>query len=143
MEHEGKKKQTKREMFLNEMERVIPWDALQNVIEPHYPKVGKGRLPHEMKVMLRIYFMQQWYGLSDPGMEEALYETASMRWFAGIEMWHEVLPDESAILRFRHLLERHRLTEQLLNVVNAYLLEKKLLLRTGTIVDATLIAALG
>jgi|CXWL01.1.fsa_nt_gi IS5 family transposase len=141
MEHEGKKKQTKRELFLNEMERVIPWDALQNVIEPHYPKAGKGRPPYEMKIMLRIYFMQQWYGLSDPGMEEALYEIASMRRFAGLEMWHEALPDESAILRFRHLLERHGLTEQLLNVVNAHLVENKLLLRTGTIVDATLIAA--
>ena len=97
MEHEGKKKQTKRELFLNEMERVIPWEALQTVIEPHYPKAGKGRPPYEMKVMLRIYFMQQWYGLSDPGVEEALYEIASMRRFAGLERWHEALIKHLAI----------------------------------------------
>lgn len=141
LEHEGKKKQTKRELFLNEMERVIPWKALLNEIEPHYPKAGKGRPPYAMSTMLRIYFMQQWYGLSDPGTEEALYEIASMRRFAGLEMWDEALPDESAILRFRHLLEKHKLTEKLLGVVNAHLTENKLLLRTGTIVDATLIAA--
>lgn len=141
LEHEAKKKQAKRELFLNEMERVIPWKALLNEIEPYYPKAGKGRPPYALSTMLRIYFMQQWYGLSDPGMEETLYEIASMRRFAGLEMWDEALPDESAILRFRHLLEKHKLTEKLLGVVNAHLTENKLLLRTGTIVDATLIAA--
>lgn len=97
MEYEGKKKQAKRELFLNEMERVIPWGALQTVIEPHYPKAGKGRPPYEIQVMLRIYFMQQWYGLSDPGVEEALCEIASMRRFAGLERWHEALIKHLAI----------------------------------------------
>lgn len=137
----GKKKQTKREKFLSEMDRVVPWDKLQGLIEPHYPKAGNGRRPMPLERMVRIYFVQQWYGLSDPGMEEALYDIESVRRFAGIELGDVEIPDETTILNFRHLLERHQLTEQLLAEVNGYLSEKKLLLREGTIVDATLIAA--
>lgn len=137
----GKKKQTKREKFLSEMDRVVPWDKLQGLIEPHYPKAGNGRRPMPLERMVRIYFVQQWYGLSDPGMEEALYDIESVRRFAGIELGDVEIADETTILNFRHLLERHQLTEQLLAEVNGYLSEKKLLLREGTIVDATLIAA--
>jgi len=137
----GKKKQTKREKFLCEMDRVVPWERLLGLIEPHYPKAGNGRRPIGLDRMLRIYFVQQWYGLSDPGMEEALYDIESVRRFAGIELGEEDIPDETTILNFRHLLEKHQLTEKLLAEVNGYLSEKKLLLREGTIVDATLIAA--
>jgi len=136
----GKKKQTKREKFLAEMERVVPWGKLAAVIEPYYPKAANGRRPMALERMLRIYFLQQWYALSDPGMEEALYDIESVRRFAGIELGEEGVPDESTILNFRHLLEEHGLTEKLLSEVNGYLSDKKLLLREGTIVDATLIA---
>jgi transposase, IS5 family len=137
----GKKKQTKREKFLSEMDRVVPWEELLALIEPHYPKAGNGRRPMPLERMVRLYFLQQWYGLSDPGMEEALYDIESVRRFAGIELGEEDIPDETTILHFRHLLEKHGLTEKLLAEVNQYLSEKKLLLKEGTIVDATLIAA--
>ena len=137
----GKKKQTKREKFLSEMDRVVPWAKLLALIEAHYPKAGNGRRPVGLERMLRIYFVQQWYGLSDPGMEEALYDIESVRRFVGIDLGEQAIPDETTILNFRHLLEKHQLTENLLEEVNQYLSEKKLLLREGTIVDATLIAA--
>lgn len=137
----AKKKQTKREKFLAEMQCVVPWEKLMALIEPYYPKAGKGRRAMPLERMVRIYFLQQWYGLSDPGMEEALYDIESVRRFAGIELGDEEVPDESKILNFRHLLEAHQLTEKLLEEVNRYLSEKKLLLKEGTIVDATLIAA--
>lgn len=137
----GKKKQTKREKFLSEMDQVVPWDKLVGMIEPHYPKAGNGRRPMGLEPMVRVYFVQQWYGLSDPGMEEALYDIESVRRFAGIELGEQEIPDESTILNFRHLLEKHGLTEKLFDQVNAYLSEKKLLFRAGTIVDATLIHA--
>ncbi|HYE37751.1 IS5 family transposase [Methylocaldum sp.] len=139
---DAKKKQTRREKFLAEMERAIPWDALLAVIEPHYPKAGRrGRQPMPLATMLRIYFMQQWYALSDPGMEDALYEIESMRRFAGLELVEDALPDETTILNFRRLLERHDLTATLMNTINDVLEEKKLLLKGGTMVDATLIHA--
>jgi len=137
----GKKKQTKRDKFLSEMDRVVPWDKLLALIEPQYPKAGSGRRPMPLEQMVRIYFVQQWYGLSDPGMEEALYDIESVRRFVGIELGEEEIPDETTILNFRHLLERHQLTEKLLAEVNGYLSKKKLLVREGTIVDATLISA--
>jgi IS5 family transposase len=137
----GKKKQTKREKFLDEMHRVVPWGTIVGLIEPHYPKAGNGRRPIGLERMLRIYFLQQWYGLSDPGMEEALYDMESLRRFAGIELGEQEIPDETTILNFRRLLEKHQLTEKLWAEVNGYLSEKKLLLKQGTIVDATLIAA--
>lgn len=138
---DGKKKTTKRELFLKEMDMVVPWTELCAVIEPYYPKGENGRPPKGLERMLRIYFTQQWYGLSDPGMEEALYDSESIRRFCGVELMDEDAPDESTILKFRHLLEKHQLTEPLFAAVNTHLSQHQLLLRVGTMVDATLIAA--
>jgi transposase, IS5 family len=138
---EKKGKVTRRERFLAEMDAVIPWQRLLALIEPHYPKAGKGRQPHPMERMLRIYFMQNWFNLSDPQAEDSLYDSESMRRFAGVELAEEAIPDESTILRFRHLLEEHRLTEQIFAEVRSLLEERRLLLKSGTIVDATIIAA--
>jgi transposase, IS5 family len=137
----SKGKVTRRERFLAEMNAVIPWARLLGLIEPHYPKAGKGTQPLPMERLLRIYFMQNWFNLSDPGAEDALYDSESMRRFAGIELAEDVIPDESTILRFRHLLERHGLTERIFAEVRGLLEEKRLLLKSGTIVDATIIAA--
>jgi IS5 family transposase len=137
----NKGKVTRRERFLAEMNAVIPWARLLKLIEPHYPKAGKGTQPLPMERMVRIYFMQNWFNLSDPGAEDALYDSESMRRFAGIELAEDVIPDESTILRFRHLLERHGLTERIFDEVRELLEEKRLLLKSGTIVDATIIAA--
>lgn len=139
--HRHKNKQTKREKFLAEMDAVVPWALLLALIEPHYPTAGNGRRPHPLEVMLRIYFLQQWYQLSDPGAEEALYDIQSMRAFAGLELGHDAIPDETTILNFRHLLERHELTKALFEAVSQHLDDKGALLRGGTIMDATLIAA--
>ena len=109
--YEHKKKTTRKERFLSEMEAILPLDELLKPILKHYPKPGKGRQPIPAQVMLRIYFLQQWYGLSDPGMEDSLYDVESMRRFAGVTL--EAIPDETTILKFRHFLEQHRLTEQL------------------------------
>jgi transposase, IS5 family len=136
-----KGKVTRRERFLAEMDAVIPWGAILALIEPHYPKAGYGTQPMPMERMLRIYFMQQWFNLSDPGMEDALYDSESMRRFAGIELVDDAIPDESTILRLRHLLERHQLTEQIFALVRGLLERKRLLLKSGTIVDATIIEA--
>jgi IS5 family transposase len=137
--HKGKV--TRRERFLAEMNAVIPWERVLSLIEPHYPKAGNGTQPLPMERMLRIYFMQNWFNLSDPGAEDALYDSESMRRFAGIELAEDTIPDESTILRFRHLLERHQLTEAIFAEVRSLLEEKRLLLKSGTIVDATIIAA--
>jgi transposase, IS5 family len=139
--YEGMKKRTKREKFLNEMERVVPWERLLKLIEPHYPRAGRGRQPMGLKVMLRIYCLQQWYGLSDPGAEEALYDSESMRRFVGLELGEDAIPDETTILNFRHLLEQHNLTGAVFEAVKAYLTEQGLLLAGGSIVDATIIHA--
>ena len=136
-----KTKVTRRAHFLAEMEAVVPWPRLLAVIEPHYPKAPQGRPPHPLARMLRIYFMQQWFNLSDPAMEDALYDSESMRHFAGIDLSADLVPDETTILRFRHLLEKHHLTEGLFAEVRQLLEEKQLLLKSGTIVDATIIAA--
>ncbi len=141
-EHQQKKKQTKRDKFLQEMDRVVPWGRFLEFLEPYYPKSkGPGQPPIELETMLRIYFLQQWFELSDPGAEEALYDMASMRRFAGISLGKERIPDETTILNFRHLLERHNLTQGLFEQVQELLEEKGLLLKQGTIVDATMIAA--
>ena len=139
----AKKKRTKRDVFLAEMSAVAPWRALEALIEPHYPKVGPqgGRRPFPLSVMLRIYCLQQWYNLSDPGAEEALYDIHSMRAFCGVELVRDAIPDETTILNFRHLLERHALTKAIFERVAEHLAAKGELLRGGTIVDATLIAA--
>src|SRR3970282_2921247 len=105
---------TRADRFLPEVDAAIPWEHLLALIEPHYPKAGTGRQPHPMERMLRIYFMQNWFNLSDPQAEASLYDSQSMRRFAGIELAEDVIPDESTILRFRHLLEEHRLTERVL-----------------------------
>jgi len=136
-----KGKVTRRERFLTEMEQVIPWRAILELIKPHYPKAGNGTQPMPMERMLRIYFMQQWFNLSDPAMEDSLYDSESMRRFAEIELVEDAIPDESTILRFRHLLEQHGLTERIFGLVRCLLEQKRLLLRSGTIVDATIIDA--
>jgi IS5 family transposase len=139
-EYAGKRKQTRREVFLDEMDKVVPWEALLALIEPHYPKAGRGRRPYPLATMLRIHFLQQWYALSDPAMEEALYEIAPLRQFAGLSLL-DAIPDETTLLNFRHLLERHGLAAQMLTAVNADLSKRGLLLRQGTMVDATIIHA--
>ena len=138
-EQAGKRKKTRREIFLAEMELVVPWKALLKVIEPHYPVAGRGRRPYPLQAMLRVHLMQNWFALSDPAMEEALYEIASLRTFAGLGL--EAIPDETTILNFRHLLEASDLAEDIFKQVNAHLARKGLLLKRGSIVDATIIAA--
>jgi IS5 family transposase len=123
------------------MDKVIPWAELVQVIEKYYPKAGNGRQPMPMERMLRIYFMQQWYALSDPAMEDALYDIESMRRFADIDLSVDIVPDETTILNFRHRLEKHNLTKQIFEKTKNYLKERGLLLREGTIVDATIINA--
>jgi IS5 family transposase len=134
-------KKTRRAMFLEEMEQVVPWGKLCALIEPHYPKPGKGRRPKELEQMLRIYFLQQWFNLADPAVEEALYDSATLRQFAGIDLGGEPVPDETTVCKFRHLLEEHNLGEQILGTVNLHLQAKGVRITTGTIVDATLIHA--
>ncbi|CAB3804713.1 IS5 family transposase ISRso18 [Paraburkholderia caffeinitolerans] len=134
-------KRTRKREFLDEMRRVVPWSRLIALIEPHYPKGKTGRPPFPIATMLQIHFMQQWFGLSDPVMEEALYDVPLYRKFAGLDEGMTRLPDESTILRFRHLLETHGLAAQMLTLVNEILSEKGLMLKTGSAVDATLISA--
>ncbi len=136
-----KGKVTRRERFLAEMNAVIPWTRLIAVIEPHYPKAGRGRRPMGVETMLRIYFLQQWFDLSDPQAEDSVYDSESMRRFVGVELGEDKVPDETTILRFRHLLEKHKLTEAIFDEVRDLLEEKRLLLKAGTIVDATIISA--
>jgi len=123
------------------MEAVVPWSELGALIEPHYPKAGKGRQPVGLGIMLRIYFLQHWFNLSDPGAEDALYESPILRGFAGVDLGRAAAPDETTILNFRHLLEKHDLCGKMLDVVNLYLDRKGIRISTGTIVDATIIAA--
>ena len=142
LSYQSKKKQTRREKFLAEMDQVVPWAQLIALIEPHYSNKGRrGRTPMPIQSMLRIYFMQQWYAMSDPAMEDALYEIESMRRFTGLELIDDALPDESTILRFRHLLEYHALTQRMLDTINTVLEERGALLKGGTMVDATIIHA--
>jgi IS5 family transposase len=138
---EQKKKKTRREQFLEEMDKVIPWESMMKTIKPHYPKAGNDRKPMPLEMMLRIYFLQQWYGLSDPAMEDSLYDIESMRRFAGIDLQTDDVPDETTILNFRHLLEKHKLTEKLFAQTRRYLINKGLMLKEGTIVDATILNA--
>ena len=140
---ERKTKRTRKREFLDEMNLVVPWAELVSLIAPHAPTPGAkgGRPPFAVETMLRIHFVQQWFNLSDPAMEEALYDTPMFREFVGLDAGEDNLPDESTILRFRHLLEAHDLSLQILATVNATLAAKGLLLKSGTVVDATLIAA--
>lgn len=134
-------KMTRKQVFLAEMEQVVPWVQLIARIAPHYPVAGNGTQPYPLSTMLRIHLMQQWFGYSDPAMEEALHDMPLLRGFAGLDAGTSRLPDETTILRFRRLLETHALGQSLFNEVAGLLAEKGLLLRAGTIVDATLIAA--
>ncbi|GAB3471096.1 IS5 family transposase [Azotobacter salinestris] len=138
-EYAGKRKQTRRECFLLEMDQVVSWSGLIALIEPHYPKGEGGRPAYPPAAMLRVHLMQNWFGYSDPAMEEALYETTLLRQFAGLGL--ERIPDETTILNFRRLLEKHELAGGMLEVINGYLGERGLSLRQGTIVGATLIHA--
>ena len=134
-------KRTRKREFLDEMELVVPWVELIGLIEPHAPKGKNGRPPFTISTMLRIHFMQQWFGLSDPAMEESLHDIPLHREFAKLDAGVSRLPDESTILRFRHLLEKHELSAKILSTINAILANHGLLLKAGTVVDATLIAA--
>jgi len=138
-----KGKKTKREQFLSEMDQAVPWARLCALIEPHYPKPSKGggRPPIALERMFRIYCLQQWYNLSDPAAEEALYDSIVMRRFAGVTSDGDIIPDETTILRFRRLLEKHELTAALFREINSLLAERGLFVGKGTIVDATIIHA--
>ena len=138
-EYAGKRKQTRKELFLIEMDRVVPWKGFIALIYPHYHKGEDGRQAYPLMAMLRVHLMQNWFGYSDPAMEEALYETTILRQFAGLSL--ERIPDETTILNFRRLLEKHELAAGILAVINGYLGDRGLSLRQGTIVDATLINA--
>jgi len=139
--YQNKKIVTKREAFLTEMEQVVPWSRLLKLIEPHYPKRGHGRPPIPMEVMLRIYFLQQWYALSDPAAEEALYDMESMRRFSLLELGEEVIPDETTILNFRRLIEKHELSVAMFNDINAYLVDRGIKVSKGSVIDASIIHA--
>src|SRR5262250_1538742 len=134
-------KTTRRAACLAEMERIVPWSALCGLIEPLYPKPGNGCPPIGVERMLRIYFLQQWFNLSDPAVEEALYDSLAMRDFVGIDLGCEAVPDETTVCRFRHLLEEHDLGQRLFEEVQRHLAAKGLKVATGTIVDATIINA--
>jgi IS5 family transposase len=134
-------RKSRRELFLEEMERVVPWTELSALVEPHYAKAGNGRRPVGLAIMLRTYFLQQWFNLSDPDVEEALYESAALRRFVGVDLGVAPAPDETTICRFRHLLEKHDLGEEMLEAVNHHLAAKGIQIATGTIVDATIIHA--
>lgn len=141
LEYANKKKTTRRERFLQEMDSIIPWGLLVKPIKRFYPKGHTGRPPIALESMLRIYFLQQWYGLSDPAAEDSLYDTESMRRFVGVDL--ESIPDETTICRFRHRLEREGLTAKLFQQVEGYLSDHGLIVNEGTIVDATIIGASG
>jgi IS5 family transposase len=138
-EKHGRK--SRRELFLDEMERVVPWSALEALVRPHYAKAGNGRQPVGLSIMLRTYFVQQWFNLSDPGVEELLYESPVIRRFVGVDLGIAAAPDETTILRFRHLLEKHDLGGLMLEAVNVHLEAKGIKIQTGTIVDATILHA--
>ena len=134
-------RKSRRELFLEEMEGIVPWSALESLVRPHYAKAGNGRQPVGLSIMLRTYFVQQWFNLSDPGVEEALYESAALRRFVGVDLGMAPAPDETTICRFRHLLEKHDLGGLMLEAVNVHLEAKGIRIATGTIVDATIIHA--
>lgn len=140
---EQHRKPTRRDAFLDTMHQIVPWSALCAIIEPHYPKRGNGRPPIGLERMLRIHFLQHWFNLADFACEEALYDSASLRRFAGIDLGCEAVPDATTLLKFRHLLEEHKLGEQLFAEVGRVLQGSGMALKTGTIVDATIITAPG
>jgi IS5 family transposase len=137
----GKKRVTRRQRFLTEMDSVVPWVRLLAALEPYYPKGARGRPPIGLERMLRIYFLQQWYGLSDEGLEDALYDSIAMRAFVGINLAVENVPDATTLLKFRRLLLKHDLTRRLFDVIGISLCERGLMMKEGTLVDATIIEA--
>ena len=139
LEYETKKRKTRRELFLERMDRLIPWERLVEQIRPYYPKAGKGRVPYPLESILRVHCVQLFYNLSDPAMEDMLYEVESVRRFTGIRL--NKVPDETTILNFRHLLERHGLGRVLFESIKEHLAEQGLMLKEGTILDASIIAA--
>jgi transposase, IS5 family len=138
---EQHRKPTRRDVFLDTMHKIVPWSALCAIVEPHYPKRGNGRPPIGLERMLRIHFIQHWFNLADFACEEALYDSASLRRFVGIDLGCEAVPDATTLLKFRHLLEQHKLGEKLFAEVGRVLQGSGMSLKTGTIVDATIIAA--
>jgi len=134
-------RKSRRELFLDEMEQIVPWAELLALVEPHYAKAGKGRQPVGLSIMLRTYFVQQWFNLSDPGVEEALYESPVLQRFVGADLGMAPAPDGTTVLRFRHLLETHSLGGQMLDTVNEHLESKGIKIQTGTIVDASILHA--
>ncbi len=139
-EFNGKRRKTRKELFLARMDALLPWAMMLEVIEPVYPKADNGRRPYPLDTMLRIHCMQQWYSLSDGAMEDALYEIASMRLFAKLSL-EQAIPDRTTIMNFRHLLEQHRLARQLFDAVNQWLSDAGIMMKQGTLNDATLIEA--
>lgn len=137
----AKTKQLRKEKFLSEMDQVIPWTELVQAIRPHYYDNEVGRPARDLLLMLKIYFLQQWFNLSDPSVEDEIYDRSSFRQFLGIDLMKETVPDETTVCKFRHLLEQYKLQEQFLEIVNALLEKKGYLMKKGTIVDATLIDA--
>lgn len=136
------RKKTRKEQFLDEMDKIIPWVEMCEAIEPYYPNpLGAGRKPKDLEMMLRIHFLQHWFELSDPGAEEVLYDSRAMRLFVGIDLGNEAVPDETTICNFRHLMERHNLGDELFRLVNVYLEENGMKVSRGTIIDATIINA--
>lgn len=140
-EYAGRKKTTRRERFLGEMEQVVPWARLCALVAPHYPKGERGRPPVGLERMLRLYFLQQWYALADEALEDALYDSQALRDFAGLDLGHDPIPDATTVLKFRRLLEQHELPPKIFAEVRTLLEERQLLMREGTIIDATIIAA--
>ncbi len=140
-EYAGKKKQTRRERFLSEMENLVPWERLVALIVPFYPQGARGRPTMGVEKMLRMYFLQLWYALADEALEDALYDSQALRSFVGIDLGVDAVPDATTLLKFRHLLEAHELTKAIFGEINALLSERGILMREGTIVDATIIAA--
>ena len=134
-------RKSRRELFLDEMEKIVPWSGLESLVCPHYAKAGNGRQPVGLSIMLRTYFVQQWFNLSDPGVEEALYESPVLQRFVGVDLGMAPAPDETTVLRFRHLLEKHSLGGQMLDTVNEHLESKGIKIQTGTIVDASILHA--
>ncbi len=134
-------RKSRRELFLDEMERIVPWSAMCSLVRPHYAKAGNGRRPVGLEIILRTYFVQQWFNLSDPGVEEALYESPVLQRFVGVDLGAAPAPDETTVCRFRHLLEKHDLCGMMLDAVNLHLEAKGIKIATGTIVDATILHA--
>jgi len=140
LEYENKKRKTRREKFLERMDALIPWEKLEKKVRRHYPKRGRGRPAYPLSVMLRVHCVQLFYNLSDPAMEDMLYEIESVRRFVGLKLAGPI-PDETTILNFRHLLERHQLGTKLFEAINRHLADHELVLKEGTIVDASIVSA--